>query len=155
MILRPRWDLAVAALLLLGCSSGEPFDASTVDLQGTWLVSDVTQPLGGVAPGGITNECRLTNVPVLITPTDREGLWSARQLIGGTITCELNGVWGTPSPTAQELGFDVQKVGDQIQWVLASRFSYYVGTLRSSSSMSGTVDPEGYGRQGTWSARRR
>jgi hypothetical protein len=154
LTIHPRWRVAIAALSLLACSSGEPFDAAAVDLQGTWLLSDVTQPQGGTAPGGITNECRLRNVPVIIMPTEREGLWSARQLLGGTIACELNGVWSTPSTPPQELGFDVWKEGNQVQWVLASRFSYYVGTLANASKMSGTVEFEGYGREGTWVARR-
>jgi hypothetical protein len=147
--------LAVGVICALSCSGSEPFDAAAVDLAGEWLVSDVTRPQGGTTPGGFTNECRLRDVPFTVITTDTPGVWSALQEEGGTLACELNGEWGQPVPPPERLGFALFKDGNAVQWVLASRYSYYVGTLTSERQMGGAVDSEGYGREGTWSARRR
>ena len=146
---------AAGMALLLGCSSEEPFDPTSVDLQGEWLLSDVTQPQGGTTPQGVTNECRLSDVPVSITADIAPDTWIATQDEGGTIMCELDGVWGAPAPPPQRLSFVIVRTGAAVQWVVSGRFSYYVGTLTSAERMSGTVDFEGYGRQGRWNARRR
>ena len=130
------------------------FDGSTVDLEGTWILSDTTQPKGGTAPGGITNECRLSNVPIKIIPFEPPDRWSAEQQEGGTIACELNGVWGPETPLTVRYGYSINKTGADMHWWLSSRFSHYVGALTSANEMKGAVDPDGYGRQGRWAARR-
>jgi hypothetical protein len=150
-----RYKAAAAAVFLLGCSSSEPFDGSSVDLQGDWLLSDVTQPKGGTAPGGITNECRLTNVPITIGPSQDGNEWYAIQEPGGTFACEVNGDWSEPEAPPYQPSFLVTRTGSDVHWVALGRYSLYVGQLTSESQMSGDVDPSGYGRQGTWAARRR
>jgi hypothetical protein len=136
--------------LQVACSTR--FDGSAVDLQGSWVVSEITQPFGGSA-WGHTNECRAT-IPFTVTSTQVEGLWSALQDVGGTITCEIDGVWGGIGTLTERFSFDVYKTGNDVHWVLSSRFSYYLGTLTSADEMSGSIDGSGYGREGTWSARR-
>ena len=149
-----RVALATSMALLLGCSSGEPFDPTSVDLQGEWLLSDVTQPQGGLTLQGVTNECRLTDVPFSITADPASETWTANQGEGGTIRCELDGVWGPPAAPLPRLSFVIVRTGGAVQWIVSGRFSYYVGDLTSADRMGGAVDFEGYGRQGTWNARR-
>jgi hypothetical protein len=125
---------------------------AAVDLAGSWVVSEITEPIGGTA-WGHTNECRAT-IPFTLTRY-AEGQWDALQDVGGTITCEIDGVWGEEGELIERFSFDVYRTGNDVHWWLSSRFSYYLGTLTSADEMSGTIDPSGYGRQGTWSAHRR
>jgi hypothetical protein len=81
-------------------------------------------------------------------------LWNALQDVGGTLTCELDGVWGGIGELTERFSFDVVKTGNDVHWIQSSRFSYYLGTLTSADEMSGTIDPDGYGREGTWTAHR-
>jgi hypothetical protein len=145
-------DATAQATFQVTCS--QRFDGSTVDLEGVWILSDTTRPIGGTAPGGITNECRLSNVPIRITPYQAPEWWSANQEEGGTFACELNGVWGPETPLTVRNSYSVNKTGAEIHWWLSSRFSHYLGALTSANEMSGTVDPAGYGREGRWAARR-
>ncbi len=154
MILGRRAHRLAGVLLLCGCSSDDPFDAASADLQGGWVVTDETVPKGGLAPGGITNLCRLTNVPYTLRPSSAPGIWTATQEVGGSLQCEVNGMWGEPTAPPQA-SFEVVKEGAGVQWILSGRFSYYVGTLTSADRMNGAVDPDGYGREGSWRARRR
>jgi hypothetical protein len=144
---------AVAALLV-GCESEIPFDPEGVELQGVWLVSDVTQPIGGTTPQGGTNQCRLTDVPMTVTASTTPNTWTASQEEGGTIQCELDGVWGPAVTPTERLFFVVTRTGGEVRWIVSGRFCYYVGSLTNENRMGGAVDPEGYGREGTWSARR-
>ena len=142
---------SVARAASTSAAAAARFDGSGVDLKGSWVVSEITQPTG---PGwGHTNECRAT-IPFTIGRYPVGDVWYALQDVGGTITCELDGVWGGTGTLTERFSFDVHKTGNDVHWVLSSRTSYYFGTLTSPDDMSGTIDAGGYGRQGTWIAHR-
>lgn len=153
--MRVRFVLPCIAFAFVACSDSGPeaIDPSAVNLADDWILSDIHRPVGGTTSGGITNECHIDNVPVAITATDTPGLFRAEMLEGGTQQCEINGE-EQPPESPPLLVFFVEQQGLNVIWHQLNNEPYYIGTLSDGDRMSGTIDQEGGGKEGTWTANR-
>jgi hypothetical protein len=124
-----------------------------VNLAGERVLSDIHRPIGGTTPAGTMVECHIDNVPVAITASDTPGLFRAELLEGGTQQCEIGGE-EQPPESPQLLVFFLEQQGPDVIWRQLNNAPYYIGTLSAGNQMSGTIDQEGGGREGTWMANR-
>ena len=144
--------IALAIATSAGCSdSPDPFDPTGVDIQGHWTVS-VDDDAGPGAPPGTINPCQV-NAPVDIIIQSGGGDTAAISAPGGTIQCQLNGVWGSPGPYLLPT-FYVSRRG-------AATYDLYfgvggplalTGTLIAANQLRGTEAVGWQGRVGRWTA---
>jgi len=148
---RSRLVSALLFCLLFGCSH-DAFDPGGVALEGRWSFDIDDRP--SMAPPGLVNPCQVRNLPVDFYRDSTTGVLYANTFGGGTIRCQVAGVWGT-SLYGQSFSASVVKVDGDVAIISPRGDTLFVGRLSSASAMSGTVVPSGwFGRTGTWSARR-
>jgi hypothetical protein len=139
----------VAVLIVSSSACGE-FDPESADLPGTWRISDSTFVS---TPDGPFNTCLVRNLPILIHDgPDSAMLVQTRP--GGSLQCEINGVWRDPQPYDPNYHYSLSRTGDSVRMRFPQGDTVYVGRLSSDNRMNGLVHPQGRGRQGTWRARR-
>jgi hypothetical protein len=142
--------VTVSVLLSGGCGSDSPpFDPSQVDLVGTWVFQENTSPV----ITGTTNDCTVKNVPMVITSD--AGTLVVQKQDGGTIQCQApDGLLQPETPYTDTHTYFMERSGADLSIAYGNTTVVYRGTIQSQNTIGGTVEPDGAGRQGTWSAHR-